>query len=283
MRTGLKTVLKRHLPEPLQRPLRLLRDRAQGMAFKYLFRETISVQKLNRMFWWNRYWYLASYADNQIITRHNADFFNSEKFGEAYRFARELTKENRPPWSVYLIQWAAHQAAKVAGDFVECGTARGFAAAMILSSVDLADLKKRLFLFDSWSGVLPEQLTEGERRLYGSRLPLFIQQFSGYFEEVQRAFSRFPCVTLVRGYIPQSLDQIEIGSVCFLHIDMNAMRPEVDALRHFWPRLTIGAWVILDDYGQPGRGEQKRGMDALAEELGFEIFSCPTGQGVIVK
>ena len=123
----------------------------------------------------------------------------------------------------------------------------------------------------------------GERAHYGKNLDSFIRDYSGYYVEVERAFARFPHVTLVRGYVPDSLDLVDVPSVCFLHIDMNATYPEVQALRHFWPRLTRGAWVILDDYGQPGRGEQKRGMDGLATELGFEIFSSPTGQGVIVK
>src|SRR3989338_5255260 len=283
MRAGMRSMLKQYLPEPVQRPLRWLRDGVQRLAIKRLFRKHLNLQQLNRIFRWNRYWYFATYADNKIIARHNADFVRDGTFAPAYRFAKAFTKEDRAPWSVYLLQWAARQAVKVPGDFVECGTARGFAAAMILASVDLAGCGKRFFLFDSWSGVLPAQLTENERRLYGTQLPAFIRQFSGYFDEVKHAFARFPFVTLVKGYVPRSLSQAEIESVCFLHLDMNAMHPELEALPYFFPRLQKGAWVVLDDYGQPGRIEQKRGMDRLAEELHIEIFASPTGQGIMVK
>ena len=279
------TVMKRVLPEPIKQPLRTLRKRVQEAMIRHgVLRKHLSVEALNRIFRRHRYWYLATYADNQLITRHNCDFLTSERFRTAYEFARAFTTEDREPWRNYLIQWAARQAVAVEGDVVECGTARGFTAATILSVVDLSRLNKRLYLFDSWSGVLPTQLTAHERTaVYGKRLGQVVQRYSGFYEEVQEAFSRFPCVTLVKGYIPDTLRQQDIAAVCFLHIDMNAVYPEVEALRYFWPRLSRGAWVILDDYAQTGREEQKRGMDALAEELGFEIFSCPTGQGVIVK
>jgi hypothetical protein len=279
----MKALLKRYLPEPVQKPLRGLRDRVKNCVIEHCCRTEIGVERVNRIFHWNRYWYVATYADNQIITRHNCDFLQNGSFSKAYASATEFTGESRAPWSIYLLQWVARRAAKVGGDFVECGTARGFAAATILASVDLPARGKRLFLFDSWSGVLPGQLTEAERALYGPRLDSFIRDYSGHYTAVKDAFAPFPHVTLVRGYVPDALAQVEIPTVCFLHIDMNAVYPEVQALRFFWPRLARGAWVILDDYGQPGRREQKRGMDRLAAELGFDIFASPTGQGVIVK
>lgn len=278
-----KAALKKYLPEPVKKPLRSFRHRVQNAVIERFFRKDISVDRLNRLFLRNRYRYVATYADNQIISRHNADFARQPEFLKAYEFAKSLTGQERPSWSAYLIQWAAQQAAKVEGDFVECGTARGFAAASIIASLDLAALRKRFFLFDSWAGLLNEQLTEGERVLYGERLGRVNQEYSGYYEEVRRVFAPYPFVSLIRGYVPASLVTVEIPSISFLHIDMNAVYPEVEALRHFWPRLSKGAWVVLDDYGQPGRGEQKRGMDRLARELGAEIFSSPTGQGVLVK
>ena len=280
----MKTRLMRCLPEPAQEHLRAFRRRLQGAVNRRFFRRDITVDRLNRIFRWSRYWYLATYADNQIISRHNCDFLTTERFLNAYRFAKDVTNQEKASWSVYLVQWAARQAAKVEGDFVECGTARGLVAAVILASMDLARLHKRLFLFDSWEGLLTEQLTRHERTvLYGQGLAQVNQSYAGYYEEVKRAFSSFPSVVLIKGYVPESLSRVEIPAVCFLHLDMNAVYPEVEALRYFWPRLTKGAWVVLDDYGQPGRGEQKRGMDRLAEGPGVEFFSSPTGQGLIVK
>jgi hypothetical protein len=282
--TQIKTKLMRCLPEPVKEPLRAVRSRVQGAVNRWYFRRDITVDRLNRLFRRHRYWYLATYADNQIISRHNCDFLTTERFRHAYRFARDVAKQDKAGWSVYLVQWVAQQAARREGDFVECGTARGLVAASILATVDLQRLQKRFVLFDSWEGLLNDKLTDYERTvLYGKGLAGVNQSYTGYYEEVQRVFASFPSVVLVKGYVPESFARVEIPTVAFLHIDMNAVYPEVEALRYFWPRLTTGGWVVLDDYGQPGRGEQKRGMDRLAEQLGCEIFSSPTGQGVIVK
>jgi hypothetical protein len=277
------TPLLNKLPEPVKAPLRRIKHRVQNALMERFFHKDITLERLNRIFMRHRYWYQATYADNQLISRHNCDFVTSDRFARAYAFARSFTSEERALWGVYLLQWAAQQAARLPGDYVECGTARGFAAATVLSTVDLAALGKRFFLFDSWSGVLPEQLTEGEKQLYGARLQSFIRDYSGRFEEVRRAFEPYPFVRLVRGYIPETLAEADIAQAAFLHIDLNAAYPEAAALKHFWPKLVQGGWVVLDDYGQPGRGEQKRAMDRLGSELGFEVFASPTGQGLIVK
>ncbi|MBI4354238.1 MAG: class I SAM-dependent methyltransferase [Candidatus Omnitrophica bacterium] len=276
--------LTRYLPEPIKKPLRTIRSRVQGTLMKQVFRKEMTVAQLNRLFRLHRYWYVATYADNQLISRHNCDFMTDERFLKGHRFAQQMTAQERPMWSAYLLQWAARQAVTVEGDFVECGTARGFAAASIVASLDWQRHHKRFFLFDSWEGLLNGQLTDYERTvLYGRGLDGVNQSYTGYYEEVQRAFSSFPSVVFIKGYVPESLSRVEIPTVAFLHLDMNAVYPEVEALRHFWPRLSRGAWVVLDDYGQPGRGEQKQGMDRLVEELGCEIFASPTGQGLIIK
>ena len=64
---------------------------------------------------------------------------------------------------------------------------------------------------------------------------------------------------------------------------MNCAPPEVAALRFFWPRLTPGAFVLLDDYANRGRDEQRLAMDAVARELDVSICTLPTGQGLLMK
>lgn len=250
---------------------------------KALQRPTLTVAQLNRIFRRNRYQYTALYADDQIITRHNCDFINSPQFANSFRFATELAGRGMHPWSAYLLQWCARQAVAVPGDIVECGTARGFAAAIAISSVDVVRLQKHVYLFDSWQGLAVDALTENERLMYGRNLAEFNARFTGYFDDVTRVWAKYPYVSLIKGFVPKSLQQVEIRRVCFLHLDMNSVHPEVEALRFFWPRLSTGGVVVLDDYGQPGRGEQKHGMDKLAEEIGFQIFASPTGQGLIIK
>ena len=83
--------------------------------------------------------------------------------------------------------------------------------------------------------------------------------------------------------MPNTLAQVPIARVSYLSIDMNCAAPKVAALKFFWSRLERGSFVVLDDYAYSGYEPQKRAIDALSMELGFDVVSLPTGQGLIVR
>jgi predicted O-methyltransferase YrrM len=64
---------------------------------------------------------------------------------------------------------------------------------------------------------------------------------------------------------------------------MNCVIPEQEALKYFWPRLSKGGIVILDDYAWPGHENQKKSHDEFAFQHGIQVLSLPTGQGLIIK
>ena len=64
---------------------------------------------------------------------------------------------------------------------------------------------------------------------------------------------------------------------------MNISYPERMALQFFWPKLSSGAVVVLDDFGWRGFEEQRESITEFARIAGVEILTLPTGQGLIVK
>jgi O-methyltransferase len=88
---------------------------------------------------------------------------------------------------------------------------------------------------------------------------------------------------LVKGSIPDTLNDVQIEDICFLHIDMNCALPEVEALKFFWDKMVKGGMVILDDYGWLYHIEQKRAIDEFAKPKGINILTLPTGQGILIK
>lgn len=226
----------------------------------------------------------VTYGHNKLYTAHNADFLNSKAFIDAYEGAAVQTGYRHPaPWRVYVNCWAIRRAVQECeGDLVECGTWLGFTAlaGMIYSGFLESNRGKRFFLVDSWEGVdesnmLPE---ESIRYVLGKK-----EKYSGIFPEIERRFSNKLGVKLVKGFVPKILQEVDSELISYLHIDMNAANPEVDALKYFWPRLSRGAIVVLDDYGFMGHQAQKNAIDALCLELRTEVLSLPTGQGLILK
>ena len=104
------------------------------------------------------------------------------------------------------------------------------------------------------------------------------------YEDVVKTFAPFSNVKIIRGSVPATLSQVSSEHVCYLALDMNNAAPEIAALKFFWNKLVKGAIVILDDYAySESYRPQKEAFDALGLELGFTVFTMPTGQGIIVK
>lgn len=222
---------------------------------------------------------------------HTVDFTADPRFAEAYRFgmdgSREFLRrigagaEIRHEWPVLVCCWAAWHAAHLAGDFVECGTNTGLMSMAVCRYVDFNRLDKDFYLFDTFRGIPPEQISEAERRM--GREALSRAVYRECYEETKRSFSGYPRVRLVRGTVPDTLATVAIERVCYLSIDMNVVLPEIAALEHFWERLSPGAPVVLDDYGKAKFIEQKRGADEFARRRGVKVLNLPTGQGLLLK
>jgi O-methyltransferase len=88
---------------------------------------------------------------------------------------------------------------------------------------------------------------------------------------------------LVKGQVPDTLNEVEIEKVSFISIDMNCVGPEIAAASFFWPKMVPRAFILLDDYGFVSYEEQKHAFGAFAAERGTSVLALPSRQGLIVK
>jgi O-methyltransferase len=242
---------------------------------------------------------LAGFTSNKILTYlndglatwdKNVEFIGEPRFAAAYRrgvnsghFLGGPSGEVQDigvQWRVAISCWAGWHAARLPGDFVECGTNTGIMSLAVCDYVDFNRTQKSFFLFDTFAGVPADQLNDAERLAQGSELNA---AYPECYELARRNFAPFPKAQLVRGRVPESLDAVAIDRVCYLQIDMNIEHPERAALAHFWPKLVPGGIVVFDDYGWLDHRGQKTSHDEFARSQGVEIFALPTGQGLLLK
>jgi O-methyltransferase len=219
-----------------------------------------------------------TYLEDGLMTLHLADFCQDRRFMSAYEKGRGTGSWNGSElrWRVYTACWAAERARGLAGDFVECGVNRGGMSLTIMEYIGFNTMNKRFFLLDTYRGFPESLLAVAARANLG--------HFQECYDDVVKTFAPFPNVQLIRGSVPETLNQVDASEVCYLSLDMNCMEPEIAALRHFWPKLVAGAVVLLDDYSySESYRRQKEAFDALARELNFNVLCLPTGQGLIVK
>jgi len=226
------------------------------------------------------------YDADGLATIHEPGFLADSRFRAAYEAGARTGHRICPPenlhieWRVYTCCWAASHAAKLPGDFVECGVSTGIVSLAVCRYTGFEKLPKTFWLFDTWEGIPENQAAPLEaplarsknERLYFDSHGLVAENFSGYGN-----------VKLVRGRVPESLGTVSIGAIAYLHIDMNIAYPEVEASKALWERVTPGGIVVYDDYGSPSHGAQKQAIDAFAASRGVDVMSLPTGQGLLIK
>jgi len=168
-------------------------------------------------------------------------------------------------WRTHILTWAASNAASARGDFVECGTHLGFTVAVVCDYLPGALENRKYWCYDLFEGSAYERFD-----LAG--IPPF--------EFVKKKLSAFPCARLIKGPIQQTLENEAPSEIAFMHLDLNSALAEKAALEKMVPRLSRGAFVILDDYGWHHYRDQKVVADAIFSEHGIHIAELPTGQGM---
>lgn len=228
-----------------------------------------------------------TYAFDGLSTIHDSSFMHDPAFVAAYqRGVKAAGKDYHWYWRVHVGLWAARHASNVPGDFVECGVNRGFMSSAIMQLLDWDSLGKTFHLFDTFAGMDEALLTDDEKREgYGDRNRSHLDR--GFYvkgvDSVRANFAEWKNVRLIEGTVPQTLDDAAIDQVAFLHLDMNCAAPEVAAAEHFWPLMSPGAVMLMDDYCYQGYEPQHKGLRAFAEARDVMILSAPTGQGVLLK
>ena len=228
----------------------------------------------------------ATYNQDGLRSIHNHDFMREPSFCKAYERGCRAASDYNWHWRVHIGLWAAFTASKLAGDFVECGVNRGFLSSAIMEFLDWDSLNRTFYLLDTFEG-LDLRYVSHEDCQYGAikknESLLESEFYVRGVESVKANFSQWKNTRIIKGSIPETLNQVETRNVAYLHLDMNCSPPEVAAMNFFWDRLLPGAVVLLDDYAYRGCEAQKHAIDALAKEKHVMIASLPTGQGLLMK
>jgi O-methyltransferase len=221
-----------------------------------------------------------TYRQDGLYTTCDTEFLQEPMFLEAFALGRQagILNDSKINYRAYVACWAALKGRDLEGDFVECGVYRGAMSRMIVHYIGFEKMpRKRLYLLDTFSGFPASCLTDEERR---RRRPA---DFGDTLDAVRATFRDFPNVVIVPGTVPETLSSVDAEKVCYLSLDMNAAMPEIAAAKYFWPRMSSGAVMVLDDYGWPFHEVQKQEFDAFAADRGVKVLPMPTGQGLIFK
>ena len=148
----------------------------------------------------------------------------------------------------------------VEGAFAEVGVWQGQTSEMLHRLAP----SRRLLLFDTFSGFPDEDLPPGEE--------------DDRFRDTSAAAVRKRVgpsqnVTLVPGYVPETLQPFAEERFAFALLDLDLSAPTLGALEFFYPRMSAGGYLVVHDYNNPESDWAcKRMFDAFLADKPERVF-----------
>lgn len=157
------------------------------------------------------------------------------------------------------------------GDLVETGTWKGGAAIVIQYANMLFNLKKDLYLYDSFQGTPDITKTKIQNPPYENH-PAHTYRVSK--KELLDNFDRFDLlldnVKVYEGWFEDTLPNAEVESVALLRFDGDVYSSTMDVLENLYDKVVPGGYVIIDDYclrGCRGATDEFREKNNITEPL----------------
>jgi len=139
----------------------------------------------------------------------------------------------------------------IPGDLIETGVWRGGATIFMRALLKAANITDRnVWVADSFEG-LPKPTGKFEADLNDHHHTL--KELAVSLEEVKQNFENYHLlddqVKFLKGWFYDTLPKAPIGKLALLRLDGDMYESTMDALVHLYPKLSIGGYIIIDDWG----------------------------------
>jgi hypothetical protein len=165
----------------------------------------------------------------------------------------------------------------IPGNIAECGCFEGATSYFMASeSPDTP-----LFIFDSFEGLSEPDVND--RSNLGSNLYWKQGDLSSTEEKLKETLKEFKNISIYKGWIPERFSEVKNKYFRLVHIDVDLYQPTLDSLTFFYPRMSKGGVIIMDDYGSTTCPGAHKAAEEFMKNREEHIIHLPTAQGVIIK
>lgn len=172
----------------------------------------------------------------------------------------------------FMLYQCALATRNLSGNVAELGVYKG-GTAKLLGEV-FKGTNKRTYLFDSFSGM---PWTEGDK-----------EEHSTMFEDVTLAgvkeyLKEYPEMEFVPGFFPDTTKGLEDQKFSLVYLDADLYQSTKHGLEFFYPRMTSGGIIVMDDYGSKRWSGVREAADAFAEAQGTHVLVSAPYQAILIK
>lgn len=142
----------------------------------------------------------------------------------------------------------------IPGDFIETGVWRGGSCIFMSAILRAYGITNRdVYVCDSFEGLPPPKEHEypvdrGDTHHTAPFLAVGLEQ-------VQTNFKGYDLLTdqvkFIKGWFSETLPVLEVEKLALLRLDGDMYESTIVALENLYPKLSVGGYVIVDDYGLP--------------------------------
>lgn len=231
------------------------------------------IDNSNRMY---RSYIPDKYSDNIDIYKNNFyPFFDSEDINN---WTKENFNNNSGDLSrFYFLNLVIDQLIyeNIEGDVAEFGVYKGNSAFLLAK---LARKTNRIaYLFDSYEGFNKNDVTGLDSKINSL-------EFKDTSLNYVKNFIGSENVVFVKGYFPDSLNQINLNQTkfCLVHIDCDLEKSFTSSLNYFYPKLAQGGFLIMHDYSSLYWQGARNAIDTFFENKPEKLIPIPDKSGTAV-
>lgn len=141
----------------------------------------------------------------------------------------------------------------IEGDFVQCGVWRGGLAAYTLYTFTENNISKKLYLYDTFEGMIPPTEIDGDKAI--SSFELHESWCYSPIDEVKKNLSEANInyantCNLIKGKVEDTLKNVNNlpDKICMLHLDTDWYESTKIELEILFPLLSYNGILMIDDY-----------------------------------
>lgn len=162
---------------------------------------------------------------------------------------------------------------RVPGDLIETGVWRGGASIFMRAVLKAHDVEdRRVWVADSFEGMPPP---DPEKYPQDARFEHFANELAVSLEQVKHNFERYGLldaqVRFLKGWFRDTLPVVPIEDLAIVRLDGDWYESTMDGLVNLYPKLSVGGYLIIDDYGCVPACRQAvhdyRGAHGITEEI----------------
>lgn len=233
----------------------------------------------------------VSWGDRLLTLDKSMGFMEDERFkavaGEVIPHM-ELDQYNGShgmAWRLNTLIWAARQTLSLPGAYVELGVFEGDMSWVVLNTLNAHEIDRKFYLYDTFEGFSEKYSSPDDFKDNPGFFAHASERYniSNLYDTVRKRFSRFDNVEVIKGQLPDILDEKCPEQIAFLHMDLNSPKAETATLDRLYDLIVPGGMIVYDDYGWKLFSKQKEAADAFMLERSLRVLELPNGQGLVVK